>query len=166
MQNPFLHLHTVEAVKKEFRALAFVHHPDHGGTDADFRDLNRMYQDRLSALDGAKSTDENGKEHTYTYNVERETAVAEKLAATIAALPHTVTVWLIGIYLWCQGDTKAHRETLKVLGYRWSPNRGMWYWKPADYKSRRSRYGMDHLAAKYGASVHAGAYGERDLLSA
>jgi len=150
MINPFLHLTQPEEVKKEFRRQCFIHHPDQGGTDAAFRDLNRMYQERLRVLDGSKHKTEGGKEFTYTYNEARETEVAAKLAEAIAALPATVNILLIGIYIWIDGETKPERETLKKLEFYWSKNRARWYWKPADYKSRRSKSGLATIAARYG----------------
>ncbi|MBQ9003779.1 MAG: hypothetical protein IJ087_18190, partial [Eggerthellaceae bacterium] len=35
-----------------------------------------------------------------------------------------------GCCIWVSGDTKPHRETLKDFGFRWSPKRSAWYWKP------------------------------------
>jgi curved DNA-binding protein CbpA len=155
MTNPFLHLTKPEEVKKEFRRLCFLHHPDHGGKAEDFRALNSQYLERLRVLDGSKHT-ANGKEFTYTYNDKREKEVAEKLAAAIGALPASVDIVLIGIYIWIGGDTKPEKETLKKLGFYWSKNRARWYWKPADYKSRRSKAGLDMIAARYGYSKFSG----------
>lgn len=149
MTNPFLHLTQPEEVKKEFRRLAMIHHPDKGGQAADFRELNRMYQERLRTLDGSKHTS-GGREFTYTYNESRENDVAAKLAEAISQLPPDVEILLIGIYIWIGGNTKENRETLKKLGFYWSKGRGRWYWKPADYKSRRSRDGLATIAARYG----------------
>lgn len=150
MQNPFLHLTQPEEVKKEFRRLAMIHHPDKGGEAADFRDLNRMYLERLRVLDGTQHKSESGKTYTYKYDDAREKEVAEKLAETVASLPPDVEILLIGIYIWIGGNTKPNRETLKKLGYYWSKNRARWYWKPAGYKSRRSKQGLAMIAARYG----------------
>lgn len=150
MQNPFLHLTKPEEVKKAFRRLAMIHHPDKGGDAADFRDLNRMYLERLRVLDGTQHKSASGKTYTYKYDDAREKEVAEKLAETVASLPPDVEILLIGIYIWIGGNTKPNRETLKKLGYYWSKDRVRWYWKPAGYKSRRSKHGLATIAARYG----------------
>lgn len=166
MTNPFLHLNKLEEVKKEFRRQCFTHHPDQGGTDADFREINRMYQERLKTLDGTKHTSTTGKEYTYKYNDVWENEVAEKLAAAISQLPADVDILLIGIYIWIGGKTKENRETLKHLGFYWSKNRSMWYWKPKGYRSRRSKAPLGEIAARYGYSRHTGEKEEREKIHA
>ena len=71
----FASFYTVEDVKKEYKRLAMANHPDRGGDTATMQEINAQYQARLSDLDGSKSSDETGKEHTYYYNEEREQAI-------------------------------------------------------------------------------------------
>lgn len=35
-----------------------------------------------------------------------------------------------GCCIWASGNTLPHRDALKALGFRWSPKRAAWYWRP------------------------------------
>ena len=43
-------LTTLEALKKEYRRLAMIFHPDCGGTDADMQELNRQYEEAQNRI--------------------------------------------------------------------------------------------------------------------
>lgn len=68
-----------------------------------------------------------------------------------------VELYLVGTWLWLKGHnevTKAYRQLLnrKGLGYDWSPEKLMWYWRSES--SRTGYHGKGDfasIAAKYGA---------------
>ena len=148
----FTHCHTVEDIKKEYRRLAMLHHPDRGGSTEKMQEINAAYHTALQRANGQRATDTDGREHTYTYNREREQAIMDKIAE-ILQIRGSFDVILIGTWVWVIGDTKPIKEQLKVLGCVWHSKRLCWYWRPADSRhyGKSSRHGFDELAARYGA---------------
>jgi len=149
----FSHLQTVEEIKKEFRRLAMIHHPDHGGNTATMQEINAQYHAALSRCHGQTSRGSDQQDHTYHYNPEKEQAIVDKIAELIAAgVAGVAEIYLIGTWVWVMGETKPIKETLKTLGCIWHNKRQAWYWQNDNEKRGYNRKAdFFGLAAKYGA---------------
>ena len=147
-------LTTLEALKKEYRRLAMIFHPDCGGTDADMQELNRQYeeaQNRIKYAAPAGSRDAESSESS-----------AEFVAIIDLLIRLHLDVELCGSWLWIGGDTKPVKDQLKAAGCRWASKKGLWYWHPADEGCSRSRKGgmdMSYIRDKYGSKVISGSNG-------
>ena len=151
----FATCNTVEAVKAEYRRLAKLHHPDIGGDTETMQELNAQYHRALERMDGQRNHDDQGREHTYTYNRDREQEIMDKLGELLAVLPGGVEIALIGLWLWIIGTEKEDKDTqgkLKEAGCRWHSKRKCWYWRPASMKhyGRQNKGGLASMAMKYG----------------
>ena len=136
---------TVEAIKKTYKKLAMQHHPDLGGDAEIMKDLNNQYHEALKACDGVETDG-----HTYSYKANVEQEIMDKLNALLKL--EGLEIDLIGCWLWIAGKTRENKEALKELSCRWHSKRKLWFYKPADWKSRRySKGSLDDLAAKYGS---------------
>lgn len=62
---------------------------------------------------------------------------------------------LCGSWLWIGGDTRAHKDTLKALGCRWSKQKALWYWHHTEDSRRRyrGRSSMAEIRNKYGSQT-------------
>jgi hypothetical protein len=148
--NWFAGLETVEDIKAHYRRLAMQHHPDRpGGDTAKMQDINEQYHAALKACHGQTSHDTEGKEHTYRYNYDVEQAVIDKLYE-ILRIKMDAKVFLIGTWIWIQGDTKPVKDQLKEIGCLWHGKRQMWYWRQQQYRSKYSGADMGTLAWRYG----------------
>ena len=59
---------------------------------------------------------------------------------------------LCGSWLWISGDTRTNKDAIKDLGCKWAPKKKLWYYRPADYKSRgRGKMSMDDIRATHGS---------------
>ncbi len=59
-----------------------------------------------------------------------------------------------GSWLWISGKTKEHKELLKSLGLFYASKKQKWYFRPAEYKSRRHRpVNMDRIRLLHGSEV-------------
>lgn len=150
---------TVAEVKKLYRTLAFQHHPDRGGSTAIMQEVNAQYKVALRRCDGQQHTDGETKQtYTYHYNAEREQAVIDFIDRLIrsGALVAGVDAWLIGCWVWIQGDTKPVKDILgkNGLGCMWHSKRNAWYWHAPEQRKHRynARVGLDGIARTYGAS--------------
>lgn len=80
----------------------------------------------------------------------------ESLAAALNALQGLdLLIEICGLWIWVSGDTKAHKTALKAAGYHWSPNKSMWYFRPAKAKSRKymapskAEWSMDEIRTTF-----------------
>ncbi|MBE9117269.1 hypothetical protein IQ249_15315 [Lusitaniella coriacea LEGE 07157] len=140
----------VEQIKARYRELAFKHHPDRGGDVGIMQSINQQYHERLKGCDSSTSRGSDGENHTYYYNEERESAIADKLAEVIGRNLPGIRIMLVGTWLWIDGETRPLKEQLKELGFRWHTKRQKWYWNSGSYRSRNSNADFSHIAAKYG----------------
>lgn len=158
MEGYFSSCRTMEELKAEYRRLAHKHHPDIGGDTATMQEINRQYE---SAFNSMKS----GSTAT-SYRTEKYTETAEEFIAIIDALLklHGITVELCGIWLWISGETKEVKDQLKAAGCRWSKNKKMWYWYPADMGVPRARgkSSMAQIRNKYGSRVLSSKHSKED----
>lgn len=62
-------------------------------------------------------------------------------------------VEICGVWLWITGDTKKHKDTLKTAGFKWSPKKKAWYFRPEQFRSfSRGQTSLDEIRAKYGSA--------------
>ena len=116
----FTNCRTLDELKKEYRRLAMIHHPDHGGDTATMQAINGEYHERFEVL--KKQHNASADEYHQT------TETAEEFRTLINELLKLsgVIVELCGNWVWLSGNTKEHKEALKALGCRWSQNKKMW----------------------------------------
>ncbi len=154
MINPFKTLRTVKEVKSLYRELAMKHHPDRGGDTATMQEVNRFYHEALKRCDRQQEMGTDGREHTYHYNENVEQSIMDKISEILALRLDGVDVWLVGSWVWLQGNTRPHREALKAIECLWHGQRQMWYWKPYAGKTRYNKNAsFGDLAATYGARI-------------
>ena len=147
-------LRTVEEIKKEFRRLIMLHHPDHGGSTATTQEIISQYHTALQRADGQTTKDSEDKPHTYHYNAATEQEIIDKIDELIAAgVTRSCEIWLIGTWVWIQGETKPIRHLLQSHGCTYHGKRQCWYWQNGPERHRyNSKADLNDLAAKYGAS--------------
>jgi len=58
--------------------------------------------------------------------------------------------------VWVSGDTRNHKDALKAAGFRWAPQKTMWYFRPDNWTSAsRGGFDMDAIRSKYGSATPA-----------
>ncbi|MEI7597532.1 MAG: J domain-containing protein [Bacteroidota bacterium] len=133
---------TLEEVKKHFKNLAFINHPDKGGSTERMQEINAEYESIL-------------KNPFFSFSEQSEEDQAEflKYPEIINQLInlHGITIELIGNWIWLSGNTYFHRVKLKEIGFYFASKKVMWYYRPADYKSSNMKpKSIDEIRKKYG----------------
>lgn len=151
----FTNCRTLDELKKEYRRLAALNHPDHGGSNEVMAAINNEYQERFQVLKA---------QHNATADEHHQTTEApEEFINIIAALLRIpgLIVELCGCWLWISGDTKANREALKAAGCRWSSSKKMWYWHHQEDGAHwsRGKKSMGEIRRKYGSQTFAASNG-------
>ena len=139
----------LDELKKAYRRLAQIHHPDCGGDEETMKAINNEHDELFEVLK---------KQHnTAADEYHQTTETAEEFREIITALLKLdgLEVELCGSWLWIGGDTKANKDALKALGCRWSSNKKLWYWG-AGRKWHRGNATMSDIRTKYGSQSFRG----------
>ena len=143
----FTNCHTLDELKREYRRLTMLHHPDRGGDTATMQAINAEHDEVFEIL--------KRKHNASADEAHQTTEAPEEFRSIINALLNipSLTVELCGCWLWISGDTITHKEELKAAGCRWSSSKKMWYWRCAEDACRSSKGGksMSHIRSKYGS---------------
>lgn len=147
MSQYFAKVNTLDELKKEYRRLVMLHHPDHGGDTATMQAINAEHDALFEALK-AKHNAEHDAEHQTTETPEEFREIIEALLRMDG-----VEVELCGSWLWIGGNTSAHKEALKAAGCRWSSSKKLWYWRHAEdaHRWHRGRSTIGEIRTKYGS---------------
>lgn len=151
----FTSCRTLDELKKEYRRLAMLNHPDHGGNNETMAAINNEYAERFETLKA---------QHNANHDEQHQTSeVPEEFIAIVNALIKIpgLAVELCGCWLWISGDTRTHKEDLKAAGCRWSSSKKMWYWRHQEDGSHwsRGKKSMSQIRMKYGSQTFAGSNG-------
>ena len=145
----FMNCKTLDDLKREYRRLASIHHPDVGGDTATMQVINAEYDELHEVL--KKAHNQQADEfHQTTETAEEFREIIEKLLRM-----HGLEVELCGSWLWIGGNTREHKDGLKTAGCRWSSNKKLWYWHHAE-EGRRWHKGsatMNQIRNKYGSQT-------------
>lgn len=63
-----------------------------------------------------------------------------------------IKIEVCGSWIWISGDTKPVKDQIKAAGYYWASKKHMWYFRPAEWKSRsRGKFSIDEIREKFGS---------------
>lgn len=150
MKNFFNGLKTVADVKKEYRRLANIYHPDHGGDTRTMQIINEQYHNTLKSMDGQQAYSDDQKVYTYHYNYDIEQSVLEVLYKLLSLKMEDVEIYIIGTWVWVLGNTRPYKEDLKKLGLIWHGKRMAWYYRKHNFAHRMSNKSLSWIATYYG----------------
>lgn len=153
---------TIDELKKVYRKLCQLNHPDNGGNVTIMAAINTEYTTVFNELKTAHNktaeADTTGMTRPINECPEEYINIISELV-TLKGL----TVELCGSWIWISGDTREHKDKLKTIGCRWASKKKMWYWRSeADAVKSRKTKSMDYIRNKYGST----SYSTSDLLLA
>ena len=144
----FTECKTAEQLKKSYKNWAKMLHPDNGGNAEEFKLMQAEFSEMWNRL---KDVHINADGETYT----KETAeTAGEFMDIIEILIHLTGVQteICGKWIWCSGNTKLHKNTLKALGFHWAKNKNAWYYHTEPYRRHNNReYSLDEIRDLYGS---------------
>jgi hypothetical protein len=113
IREQFDNITGINEAKKLYKTLAKKLHPDVGGSDEEFKLLNSIYNDII-------------ENKIYFSNDSKFDIELEKIISQILHYDN-VTIEVIGSWIWLTGETKAIKEHLKELGFKWASKKKQWY---------------------------------------
>lgn len=142
---------TLEELKKEYRRLAMIHHPDHGGDTATMQAINGEYSEAFARLKD---------QHNAADEAHQTTETPEEFIAIISQLLRfpSLIVELCGSWLWITGETYGIKDQLKAAGCRWSSSKKAWYWHHPEegHRWHKGTATMSDIRTKYGSQTYKG----------
>lgn len=143
--NYFKACKNLAEVKRRYKELALLHHPDRGGNTATMQDINNQYEQITKNPFFNFKHESKAKQDDFI--------IYPELIDQVLKLPG-ITVELIGDWLWISGNTYPHRAILKDLGFFFAPKKTMWYYRPPEYKSSKGKpKSIEEIRNKYGSSI-------------
>jgi|SRR3989339_1238837 len=121
---------TLDEVKRRYKELAMLHHPDKGGDTATMQEVNAQYENiiRNPIFSFAEQSEED----------QQEFIKYPEIINQVMGL-HGLIIELIGNWIWLSGNTYFHRARLKEIGFYFAPKKVMWYYRPPDV-TRNQKY--------------------------
>ena len=139
----FANCKTIEEVKKEYKRLAFLYHPDReGGNTKIMQDINNEYSILLKS----------GR-FEFTQNDEQDFFRYKDIINDLINL-NGLIIEIIGSWIWLSGNTRDNKDVIKKIGFNYASKKQMWFYHPFDYKAKYS-YNMpiDKIRTIYGTKV-------------
>jgi hypothetical protein len=132
-------------VKRRYKELAMLHHPDKGGNTATMQEINAEYKAIIHnpSFSFAETTEEEKQDFI------KYPDIIDKIIALQGIL-----IEIIGDWIWLSGNTYPYRQFLKETGFFFAPKKVMWYYRPSDYKSSNTKpKTIESIRSKYGSDV-------------
>ena len=144
----FNNISTLEELRKEYKRLVKLNHPDNGGNEETIKAINAEYERAFEALKNADTTT-NKKEARY--NREMDQAIRDAINRIIHL--DNLVIEIVGTWVWVSGNTYSVKKELKEAGYKFSGNRKSWYWHSEEEKKKgASKRSMEELKNYYGCT--------------
>ena len=140
--NYFTNVVTLEALKKEYRKLCKLHHPDLStGNLATMKAINNEYELLFEQL---KHTSTNKNEQTENVNTFKD--IINQL------IKFDIDIEIVGSWIWVSGNTYPIKEHIKQLNFKWSKQRKKWYYAEGlASKKKGSGIDFDDIRNAYGS---------------
>ena len=144
----FTNCKTAEELKKAYRTWAKKLHPDLGGNAEEFKQMQNEYEKLWERL---KNVHQNAQGETYTKETDETPQEFIHIINVLITLVG-VEVEICGKWIWVSGNTKAHKETLKQLKFKWAHKKQAWYYHAEPYKKKsRRELTLDEIRDMFGS---------------
>ena len=153
----FKNVGTLEELRKQYRDLLKVNHPDNGGDVAKMQEINAEYDKLFKVLKDKheSNTTDSDKEKTSFDNMKYDFSEDQRLREVLQRIISFdgITIDVVGCYIWVDGSTYQYKDDLKAIGFRWSAQRRKWYWHNGEYRRRgNSKLSFADIQNKYGST--------------
>lgn len=143
----FTNVNTVDELKRQYKTLAFKHHPNRGGKVEDMQAINAEYDALFARVQNIHETAD-GK----TYTKAQAADVPDDFRKIIdAIISFDCTIELCGSWLWVF-NAYAYRQQLKELGFFWCSSKKAWAWTQ-EPTTNKYRLTLEEIRRLHGSEI-------------
>ena len=150
----------IDALRQRYKELLIKYHPDNNpdvDTTETMQIINSEYDSLIKTLKGVKSDD-----NTSTDFSEDD---LKNVLNELVKMKVNITIEIIGHWIWVYGpDTRAIKNQLKELGFRWAPKKEKWHWGTSTHKTTKPM-DMEFIRLKYGSTIYNSSKEEQKILN-
>ena len=152
----FKDLNSMEAVKKQYRKLAMKYHPDRGGNEEVFKQINNEYEEAMeqAKINETRKAKTKKEEDFIKSQYMNSKNFREKIDKLIVL--EGIEIEITGTWLWLRGNTYKYKEYLKSeFNAQWSKSKKCWFISPnKDFRKTRGYKGknMSDIRNIYGST--------------
>lgn len=151
----FKNVNTLETLRRQYKELLKIHHPDNGGNLEDMQNINAEYDRLFKVLKNMHESKQTSSHSKADYNnMKYDFAKDEMLREMLQKVIHfkDITIEVVENWLWLSGNTYPYRNELKELGFKFGGQKKMWYWHSETFRKRsRKTLSMDDIRNYYGS---------------
>lgn len=146
-------INTMEELRREYRRLAKLHHPDTGGNTEDMKQINAEYERLFAILSRQEAQERPQGEQEYKDTTEDKAAEDKAIRAVLDALAGIdADVEIIGSWVWVTRGSFQNKELLKALHFRYASRKRAWYFHADEYHRRsKKEVTLEQIREKYGS---------------
>ena len=155
MKKYFNKINTLEELRKQYKELLKIHHPDNGGNVADMQEINAAYDQLFKGLKDKHNskTESSTKESSYEnmkYDFTEDTMLREMLNKIIGFTG--ITIEVCGSWIWVFNSYNFRKE-LKEMGFKFASKKKAWYWHSDTFRKRsHNTLSMEDIRSYYGST--------------
>lgn len=156
----FNNISTLEELRKQYKELLKKFHPDNAnGSEEATKAINTEYDNLFKVLKDKhehKQTDTGSSTEKTDYNnMKYDVTEDEKLREVLQSIitMQGINIEIVGCWIWVDGDTFAHKDTLKSLGFKWAREKKKWYFHTEAFRKRSNKkLSMNDIRNYYGST--------------
>lgn len=154
----FKNVNTLEELRKQYKELLKIHHPDNGGNVAQMQEINTEYDKLFKVLKNrheSKTTDNkesNAKTdfNNMKYDFSEDAKLREVLQQIITF--EGINIEVCGSWIWAF-NSYNYRKELKELGFKYASKKQAWYWHSDAFRKKgRKALSMEDIRNYYGST--------------
>jgi curved DNA-binding protein CbpA len=133
---------TPEHIKLAYKKACSKFHPDRNPAGLEIMKMVNVAYETLKSYDGKATVSNEAAQYG------DEVAQALNLISNLGLF-----IEICGAWVWVSGNTKDHKEALKMADFKWASKKLCWYFRPSDVKRSRSfgQFSMESIREKYGS---------------
>lgn len=153
----FKNVNTIEALRRQYKDLLKVNHPDNGGDVAIMQKINAEYDKLFKILKDKheSNTADSDKEKTTFDNMKYDFTEDQKLRELLQQIISFdgINIEIVGCWIWVDGNTYAYKDALKELEFKWAREKKKWYFHTEAFRKRSHKtLSMDDIRNYYGST--------------
>lgn len=138
---------TEEELKKEFCNWCKRLHPDNGGSNEEFVEMQKEF---TNIFENVKGKHRNKDGNIYQEDKKQYYNCEDFIIKIKSIIKYNIDIDIIGRWLWVSGNTKEIKELLKQLKFNYSGQKQAWYYHEGKYRKKSSSNDtLEELKEKY-----------------